>query len=142
MTIRNFIQNHIIGILLAGLVYGTGITIKEIVEQGFEFKELVVIPGGALYLGAFSFVFSLPYFIIMLITIMRNSAPKQVFLVRLKFLQIALSILSMLAVFALSDGLHEGLIMNGLVLGYAITGTLLMFYPIKTIYIKRNNTEK
>mgnify|MGYP003688029741 FL=1 len=39
MTIRNFIQNHIIGILLTGLVYGTGFTIKEIVEQGFEFKR-------------------------------------------------------------------------------------------------------
>lgn len=48
----------------------------------------------------------------------------------------------MAVVFLISDSLQEGLVMNGIVMGYAITGTLLMFYPIKTLYINRNKMQK
>ena len=76
----------------------------------------------------------------MLTTIVRNSDEVDVLNKRLRIMQIALSLIKILIVFGISDSIREGLFINGLVLGYAITGTIVVFFPFKTIYL--NKTQK
>jgi len=48
----------------------------------------------------------------------------------------------MLVAYLLSDAHGEGLRIVGLILGYAITGSILIYFPIKTLYLTKNKNQK
>lgn len=137
MTLRNFIQNYFLGILITGLVYGTGYCFYEIVENGFDFKDLAMIPAAPFYLGMFALIFSLPYFIIMVVSLLvlkPNSNKDDQYI---RGIHVLLCVITIVVGILVTDTSSDRWIVTCIILGYAITGTVLLFRPTKTLRLEQ-----
>jgi len=142
MTIRNFLQNYIIGILITGAVYGVIYTITEGLENALTAKDFLGMLWFPIGLGLFALIFSLPYLIIMFVAVIGEGQKDEPNWEVIRGLHILLSLGTMLVAYLLSDAHGEGLRIVGLILGYAITGSILIYFPIKTLYLTKNKNQK